>query len=338
MSQEDAVPRFALGDALVLSPPGLGPITTREARRVGIDARLVSGDRRADVLTVAVAHGRAARVAASLRTAESVLIGVGRLDIRATATATAAALDRDAVQRAHALSLRATRSGGLRVVVRLTDERRFLRTQLRGALERQLGHLHDGRDDADELWVIQTSHRTIHVGVRGHGSSRRAVRSVERPGALRPAIAAGMLVCAGSPRRLLDPCCGSGTILAEAAAVGASSVGADIDRGAVAAAAVNTASPVLSLDARRLPFAADSFDAVVSNLPFGHQHHLQGTAVAWYRRALGEALRVAETVVVLAPTTTPFRQALGRTRADLVERHDVDVLGRRATIWVLRRR
>jgi hypothetical protein len=59
--------------------------------------------------------------------------------------------------------------------------------------------------------------------------------------------------------------------------------------------------------------------------------------VAWYRRVLTEALRVAPCAVVLAPPSTPFHQALGRLHVDVQERHDIHLLGRRATIWALTR-
>jgi SAM-dependent methyltransferase len=329
------MPRFALGDALVLSPPGLGPLSVREARQFDLDAALISKDRRADV----VAIGRPPTTF-SLRTAEDVLAVAGTLPVRRTAAMTAAALDNVALLDALAVVRRAERARRwqLRVVVRLSDERHFQRTELRAALERKLGRLHSAGDAADELWVIQTDPRTLHVGVRLRSRTRRGARPAERVGALRPAIAAAMVLCANRPRLALDPCCGAGTVLDEVAAAGGAAVGGDIDAFAIGAASANGAPVLLQLDSRRLPFATGSFDAVITNLPFGHRYHLQGTPVAWYRRTLAESLRVADVVVVLAPPSTPFRQALGRTRAELRERHDLTVLGQGAAIWSLQRR
>ena len=200
---------------------------------------------------------------------------------------------------------------------------------------------YEDSDEAHELWLIQTDGRTLHVGIRVRAWSRRTNRVVERPGAMRPAVGAARVICAGRPRRVLDPCRGTGTILTEAAAAGATTlVGGDVDLFALGATSANTAAPNLNLnlDARRLPFADDSFDAVITNLPFGYEYRVQGSPVAWYRKVLGEATRVAATAVLLVPPTRPFRQALGRTRAELVERHDVKVLGRSAGIWTIRRR
>jgi tRNA G10 N-methylase Trm11 len=147
-----------------------------------------------------------------------------------------------------------------------------------------------------------------------------------------------MVALGGHSRgRLLDPCCGSGSLLAESSLIGWTTVGGDIADDAIAAAAANATSQVLRLDSRQLPFRDDEFDAVVTNLPFGYQYQVQGAPVAWYRRTLGEAIRVAPRVVVLSPASTPFRQALGRMKVTLVERHDIEILGRPSSIWVLDR-
>jgi len=328
------MPHLVLGDALVLSPPGLATLTLREARQLGVDAVLIATERRGDIVGV-----RLPADVVSLRTAEDVLSLVGTLRIRRTASATASELDRDAVQSVLTAVRKAEggRRRGLRVVVRVSDERNFRRTDLRRALQRRLGRLHDEAGD-DELWVIQSDPRTLHVGIRLLSRTRRFARQAERVGALRPAIAAAMVVCAGRPRSALDPCCGTGTVITEVAAAGGVAIGGDIDASAITAAAANGAPVLLQLDARRLPFADDSFDAVVTNLPFGREYELQGSPVAWYRRAIAESVRVATVVVVLAPPSMPFRQALGRIKVDLKERHDLTVLGQRAAIWHLERR
>jgi SAM-dependent methyltransferase len=324
--QEDFMTHLTLGDALVLSPPGLGTLILREARQLGLDATPVSSDRRSDIVGI-----RRPPELVSLRTAEDVLAVVGTLRIRRTAAETAAGLDRAALRPA-LTAIRTTDSARrrrLRVVVRVSDERHFRRTGLRGAIQRTLGALHDETGD-DELWVIQTDPRTLHVGIRVRSRTRRTARPAERVGALRPVIAAAMVLCAGRPSFALDPCCGTGTVVAEVTAAGGAAVGGDIDTAAIRAAVTNGAALLLQLDARRLPFADDSFQAVITNLPFGRQHELQGSPVAWYRRTLAESLRVAPVVVVLAPPSVPFRQALGRTKVDLKDRHDLTVLGRRA--------
>jgi SAM-dependent methyltransferase len=331
------MPRLALGDALVLSPPGLAPITTLEARRLDLEVVELTRDRRADVLGLV----RPGDSVSELRTADDVLWVVGTMPVRSTAAATAASLDRsnvlEAITRLDLGRTSRRRRVALRVVVRVTDERHYHRTALRTEIERRLGRLHDQHETADELWVLQTDPRTLRVAIRVPEWRRRSSRTSELAGSLRPSIAAAMVFCADDPRTVLDPCCGSGAILTQVAAAGGSAVGGDVSVAALQAAAANTTAPLLHLDARRLPFRDDSFDAVIANLPFGHRYQVQGTPVAWYRRTLSEALRVANAAVVLMPPTQPFRQALGRTRVQLIGRHDITVLGRAATIWSLRR-
>jgi tRNA G10 N-methylase Trm11 len=232
------------------------------------------------------------------------------------------------------------RIGGdaVRPVVRLQREDAFTRTALRTAIERHLGRLYSAADAAEELWVVQTAADSLRLGLRVKARSRRGARRHERVGALRPAVAAAMVSMAGEPGPLLDACCGSGTILDEATAVGCRAVGGDVDVDALTAARANTGVAIARLDARRLPFPADSFDAVVTNLPFGGQYHVQGTPIAWYRRVLAESLRVAPRGVFLMPGVRPFRQALGRMPVHAERACDLTVLGRRASIWVVTRR
>ena len=85
-------------------------------------------------------------------------------------------------------------------------------------------------------------------------------------------LARAMVNLAASPGdRMIDPCCGSGTILIEAASIGIKAVGCDINP-KMAAASVenlryfNLSSLVLIADARNIK---GSFDAVVTDLPYG---------------------------------------------------------------------
>jgi tRNA G10 N-methylase Trm11 len=163
-------------------------------------------------------------------------------------------------------------------------------------------------------------------------------RAVERHGALRPVVAAAMVHLAGDkPGRLLDPCCGTGTILAEASAISWDSVGSDIDPEAVAVARTNVpGSLVVQADALNLPHPEASFDAVVSNLPFGKQFHVDTDPKRWLSRALREAARVTRPggrVVVLVPPPAPK----GPPGLSLVDVHPLRLLGVSTTIWVYAR-
>jgi tRNA G10 N-methylase Trm11 len=142
---------------------------------------------------------------------------------------------------------------------------------------------------------------------------------------------------------VLDPCCGSGTILAEAAALGWEPVGSDIDVEAISVARHNLGKTarLLLADVRHLPLAGESVTAIVSNLPFGTQYSLQDDPMSWFNAALDELARVTQpssAVVVLAPRTPTFEQVLAsRPTLVLTERLDLRLLGERTALWVLRR-
>ena len=78
--------------------------------------------------------------------------------------------------------------------------------------------------------------------------------------------------------RIIDPCCGSGTILIEAASIGIKAVGCDINPKLVHVSIgnlkyFNLSSLVLMADARNIK---GRFDAVVTDLPYGRNCPLDG--------------------------------------------------------------
>ena len=314
---------------------GLGRVLEEEARSLGIAPVERGNDGRADVIALGRFDTARAR---RLRTAENVLIDVADIPLRASARRTADQLSRGPLREAlAAANLRASR---VRLVVRLRDESHFTRTALRAAIASRLSGLVTANDrPAPELWVVQAHGARLWVGLRHPhlGTRAQPPRRVELPGALRPAVAAAMLRFLDGPGDILDPCCGTGTIAAEGLALGRWVVAGDLASAAAEAAQANVGAPILRLDARTLPFGADHFAAVVTNLPFGRQHLVQGAPVAWYRRALQEMVRVAPQAIVLAAPTVPFRQALGRLRVEVPDRLDLELLGNRTAIWVLRR-
>ncbi|HKF16274.1 MAG TPA: methyltransferase domain-containing protein [Candidatus Dormibacteraeota bacterium] len=99
-------------------------------------------------------------------------------------------------------------------------------------------------------------------------------------------------------QRLLDPCCGTGSCLIEAALMGIKAYGSDNDPRAVAGSRLNTDALGLDvnlrvLDARRLDGWGMTFDAIVSDLPYGLSASLAGTSiVGLYRDILRSAALV----------------------------------------------
>lgn len=313
--------------SFALTVPGLGAFLSREADALGLALISRAHDGRADLVRFASADDETLR---RLRVAEDVFVDLGEMRIANSARATAAALPIDRVRRAVGARRR------VRLVVRVRDETRFRRRDLRDALASRLSRFlaHDRDQHAAEIWVLQTGRHTLRVGLRLARVSRP--RAVELPGALRPAAAAAMLQLVTQRGLLVDPCCGTGTIALAALAALGPTISGDLDPRARNAARANGVRDVIALDAQHLPLRSGCAAATVTNLPFGRQHVVQGSPVAWYRRVLSEALRVGPQAVVLAAPTTPFRQALGRLDVS-VDRYDLTMLGNRTAIWDLRR-
>jgi len=229
-----------------------------------------------------------------------------------------------------------------RVIVRVLQERSFLRTELRRCVSTLIAQQQPTWRVADpsdvEIWVVEYQQGRFLAGVRASGARMRQHdgRARERRGALRPTVAAAMIKLADRPgKTLLDPCCGSGTILAEAVRAGWAEVhGVDIDPSAVDTATRNvSAAPVAVGDARTLDAAPGSVDACVSNLPFGHQYHVQGDIDDWLRSVLREMARVTRPgghVVLLAPA---IASNLVPASLHLAERIQIQLLGTRTILW-----
>lgn len=178
----------------------------------------------------------------------------------------------------------------------------------------------------------------------------RARRVAERPGSLPPTIAAA-LAFLGTPRpddMILDPVCGTGTLLAEAHgyAPGARLRGLDRDFAAVEAARRNLAAVQdarLAIgDGADSGLPAGTITLFLGNLPFGKQFGDRETNGPLYERLLGEVERLAAPTgaraVFLTADTASFETALAaHPGLTLDRRHAVKIRGEVATIFVLHR-
>jgi SAM-dependent methyltransferase len=235
-----------------------------------------------------------------------------------------------------------------RVICRVRSERDFQRTALRDELAATIAAAKPRwrpGDPADvELWALETRPGQFRLGLRLTVASHRqhGGRVEERSGALRPAVAAAMVRLAGGPPEdapaLLDPCCGSGTLLREGVALGWQPIGSDVDEEAAYTAARNTGAPVAVADAAHLPLRGGLAGAATTNLPFGHKFRLPESPVRWFTALLSELERVTipgAPIVVLIPDVSDWRVALDRHGRPPNTRVDIRLLGMDTAIWRL---
>jgi 23S rRNA G2445 N2-methylase RlmL len=145
---------------------------------------------------------------------------------------------------------------------------------------------------------------------------------------------------------VLDPLCGTGTLLLERALAGdyAALIGGDRDPSAVAAARANALAAGVPADFRQwdalaLPLPDASVDAVLANPPFGKKVPIPGgDPFRFYARLMAEIRRVLRPggrVVLLTSQGEAVRRALREVPAAFAVRRHVPVLirGERATIF-----
>lgn len=333
---------------MLATQPGLGAIV---ASRVTDPGRArVESDGRSDLVVIDSTEPPDA-VAAG---AEDLFVLLTTARSQPTAEATAAGLFDATVwqarlDEARAMGVRIGAATTFRVIVRVRSEKSYKRTQLRAAMTAQVLRWRPRWRVSDpgmlQLWVLETRPGQFRVAARVSPASmrQRGGRRFERPGSLRPAVAASMVAAAGLPRgTLLDPFCGSGTILSEARRGGWTAVGSDIDADAVGTAKENVpGTSVFRLDAAGLSFPDDSVAAIVTNPPFGKQHSPQTGSRSerdWWCLVLAEFARVTEpgaSIVLLHPGGYDLDSAISQAglRSEVVAR--IKTLGQRAVVWRL---
>lgn len=150
---------------------------------------------------------------------------------------------------------------------------------------------------------------STHTVERGFGDRKPSERPFFQPGSMDPILARALVNVAGARpgATLLDPMCGTGGFLLEAALVGARVVGVDAQQKMVRGTRRNlrglvpdAAFAVCRGDARRLPLVEDAVDAAVVDVPYGRQSKIAADSLeALVADALAEVRRVAPRAVVV---------------------------------------
>ncbi|MFF0575373.1 TRM11 family SAM-dependent methyltransferase [Streptosporangium saharense] len=308
---------------------GLEPTLSAEILQLGLGAITHLGHREI--------HFRALRPGpVAPRTADDVFLLAGHRPDPGTARRDVAALSRLAMEADldTLLELRRAHGGpggvsgvsgvsGVEVSASFLGGRNFNRYDVEDAvgsvLARRLGVGYHSRRTAGAPPPGHTGWRVTLDGLRATLMLRIAERPLHRrdykrhtvPGTLHPPLAAAMARIADirPGHTVLDPCCGAGTLLAEAGGQAPRAVlyGFDLALSAVRAARENTAGlgvVVGRADAGRLPLPDGSVDRVLSNPPWGGQVTALGLLAAspshWWAE-LRRVLAPDGTAVVLLP-------------------------------------
>lgn len=231
------------------------------------------------------------------------------------------------------IAVRATRVRGEAAIDTQAVERRIGQVLVDG------GHEVDLDDPDHVLRVLATDggDPTWYAGwievepARNYGARRPPKRPFRQPGTMRPQLARTLVNLSGveAGERLLDPMCGAGAILTEAALVGAQPVGVDLQakmvRGAranvVAFASGHPRPLMVQGSAAALPIR--DADAAVFDAPYGRQSPIgSDSAPSLVRATLAELWPLVDRcVAVFDRPVDDQAEAVGWTVTDRFNRH-----------------
>ncbi len=177
---------------------------------------------------------------------------------------------------------------------------------------------------------------------RNYGARRPPHRPFKQPGTMRPQLARALVNLSGvkAGERLLDPMCGAGAILTEAALIGATPIGVDVQtkmvtgtRENIRAFAADGPSPVLVQgSATALPIKMA--DAAVFDAPYGRQSPVGFESAPGLVRATLHELHglVERCVAVFDEPLDHYAESTGWTVVDRFDRRVHRSLTRYITI------
>ncbi len=203
--------------------------------------------------------------------------------------------------------------------------------------------------DADLNVRIFLEHTTAFVGLRlgRMPLHERPYKVATIAGSLKPTVAAAMVRLGrfGRSALVVDPLCGAGTIVLEAALMGLRPMGGDRDKAAIEGARANTAHagvdvPFEEWDVRQLPLPSGSADGFVCNLPWGRQVAMEEEAATFYNSCLSEMRRVvrpASRLVMLTSHRQLLHEAAGHAGLEVEAEIEISLSGQTPSIFILRR-
>jgi 23S rRNA G2445 N2-methylase RlmL len=211
------------------------------------------------------------------------------------------------------------------------------------SVEKITGWHYDADDRQSEINLrVFIEHESAVVGMRLANTPlyKRNYKQEHLPGSLKPSVAAALLFLAKcTPKQtLLDPCCGAGTILIEAASMGLHVIGGDQDAVAIAAAQSNAQAAGVQIgvrkwDARSLPLNDAYVERIVTNLPWGRQVSVGSAIEEFYQSACAEMERilVANGRLVLLTNVPHF---VAFERLSLTQQLEISLFGQQPKILV----
>lgn len=205
-----------------------------------------------------------------------------------------------------------------------------------------------------EFWGILADYR-LALGLRVLDNKRKLrkdYRIIERQGALRGSVAASMaLVTYPEPSDvILDPMCGTGSILIERYFMGPYSemYGIDSDSEATKISKLQIERlgikniTIQTMDSRKLPFPSNMFSKIVTNLPFGKKYGSKAQNPSLYSECLKEWNRVlipGGIMCLLTSDTESIESSLKALNALRILRiYRVNVLGIWSSLYCIRKK
>jgi tRNA (guanine6-N2)-methyltransferase len=207
-------------------------------------------------------------------------------------------------------------------------------------------------DDVDAVLNLRLfiEHEQAILGLRlgERPLHRRAYKQSHLPGSLKPPVAAAMLMLAGFQlgQTILDPFCGSGTILIEAGLSGLIGIGGDTNPESLVYAQQNAHDAGINVswmqsDGAQLPLSTASLDGVATNLPWGRQIQTTDSLVELYHRTTCELQRVTKPdahIVLLMPADYLSYLNADALGWQLVSQTEISLFGQTPSIFVFQKR